>query len=224
MADVTLYADSNGGEIGTSAASMAALFAKTTGSGYGKENWFQANVKAEYFEIYQPVFRFNTSSIPAGSTIDAVVLELRVRQTGDWDPYPAGVIEAYPIAYCGDDFQASLDLLSVAQAQTAYSNDARLARSPIYPGQGQAENTDYEFISDAAFASSLNLSGYTNIVLIPANWRTETSTTQFVQYLSQHHETQAYRPRLHIEYTEGEPPSGGAIPVIMHHLKQQGIS
>jgi hypothetical protein len=213
VAEVTIYAEQDGGGLGVGGSTFADLLTRTEANGtdYSTATGFNAKIDATYNEVYQILFRFDTSSL-SGATINDVTLNLTTDAwaPGGWGGVAAGAVEAYVISDVISDGYDRSDLVSVAEAQSLYSGGNLAATSPYDAGGNPASYVrDWEWASDADFPDLLNLSGYTCMVLIPSNWRTETETTQGWGVFTQHHATEAYRPRLVVDYTEG---GGGGVP------------
>jgi len=211
VAEVTIYAEQDGGGISRGATDWDTLFAVTEAGGldYSDATSYEVNLDGTYYEIYQLLCRFDTSAL-SGATINDVTLELTTDAwgPGGWSGVAAGAIEAYVISDVISDGYDESDLVSVAEAGSLYSGGYLAATSPYDAGGSPAAYVrDWEFVSDADFPDLLNLSGYTCMALIPSNWRTETETSQaWKSIFTQHHATEAYRPRLVIDYTAA---SGG---------------
>lgn len=230
MAETTIYAEQDGGGIsrGANPADWETLFAITASgaSNYSTATAHKVALDGTYYEIYQLLFRFDTSDL-SGATINDVTLELTTNAwgAGGWNGAAAGAIEAYVLdSDVIADGYARSDLISTAEAASLYSGGNLAATSP-YDAGGSATGyvRDWEFVSDADFTDLVNDSGYTCMALIPSNWRTETEASQaWRDIFTQHHATEAYRPRLVIDYTEGG--GGISIPVVRHHLQMQGIA
>lgn len=226
MAEVTIYAEQDGGGFAVSGSDWANLLTRTEAAGtdYAEDALYDVRISTDYNECYQIVFRFNTSStnIPSGATINSVTLETT---TGEWKPggwggAAAGVVEAYVVSgIISDDFDKD-DLVSVSEAGTLNSGGYLAATSPYDAGGNPAANIrDWEWASDADFVDLINTSGYTEIALIPANWRTSTQTSAgWAGIYTQHESTQARRPRLVVDYTEAASGVSFLPHIMCHHF------
>ncbi len=213
MAELTIYAKQDGGGLAKRMGNWSALFGVTEarGTGYSTATLHNVALDGTYYEIYQLLCRFDTSAL-SGATINDVTLNLTTDAwgPGGWNGVAAGAVEAYVISdVIGDGYDTS-DLVSVAEAQSLYSGGDLAATSPADAGGNPAGYVrDWEWASDADFPDLLNLSGYTEIALIPSNWRTKTETSQaWKNIFTQHHATEAYRPRLVVDYTA----AAGGVP------------
>lgn len=229
MAETTIYAEAEeGGGRAASAASWSGLFAITSTYGEFDDNPTPpVEISGDDYSMNQIAYLFDTSELGAGATISDIALEITVDEWGGggWDGIGAGAAEGYVFNWQNGDPEDAF--LSVALAQSLYTSGAFAGVSPAFAGEMAAADARHALFTGAGanFGASINPTGYTGIILAPSNWRTETQANQRVNNVcSPFHTNPLYLPRLYIEYTEGEPPSGGAIPVIMHHLKQQGIS
>lgn len=217
MAEVTIYAEQDGGQLSVSGSDWDDLLSKTEAGGLAYGTGATGNVKLDvtYWEVYQLLCRFDlASNVPSGATIDSVTLEVTFPAWGGggWGGFPAGAVEAYVVSVIADGYNKS-DLVSVSEAGSLSSGGYLAATSPQDSGGNPAANIrDFAFTSDADFADLLNLDGYTELALIPANWRTSTQTAVNCSLYSQFETTEAYRPRVIVEYTEasGQDESGGS--------------
>lgn len=221
MAEVTIYAEQDGGQHPMGASTWEDLLAKTH---YGIE-WHEIDptyirvLATEYNEVYQQHFRFDTSTnnIPSGATITSVTFVWSraawggAANAGDFEVYindwwsPSGAFE-------------NTDIVSYAEAGSLYSGGYRVATSPAVTNSGQV--VAMTFTSESDFADHLNRSGYTVMTSYPANWRTGTATNVTLNLHSQFCTTEAYRPRLVVTYTEAS--GGTASPTGSFHIQSHG--
>lgn len=219
MAEVTIYAEQDGGQHPMGASTWEDLLERTS---YGI-GWHDIDptyirvLSAHCNEVYQQHLRFDTSTnnIPSGATITSVTFVWSravwggAANAGDFEVYindwwsPSGAFE-------------NTDIVSYAEAGSLYSGGYRVATSPAVTNSDKV--VAMTFTSESDFADHLNRSGYTVMTSYPANWRTGTATSVTINVHSQFCTTEAYRPRLIVTYSLSASPTGS------YHIQSHGTA
>jgi hypothetical protein len=216
VSTVDIYATS-GGAVILNNTTMAAVYD-------GTYNWSSATDNGTTVGIgirmdvsdYQSTQMFvgfdtSTTNIPAGATINSVALSLVA--TEDWPMGGAGdaILEAYIYDWSGSGI-AEADFRTHTALASLYTSPGRMASLDVSTIDNALGPTTLPLASGAAFASSL--SGTTTyLVIVEQQGRLDSAFSAQARIIvgSDDNATQAYRPKITVDYTVAEVQFSGLI-------------
>lgn len=212
-----------------------------SGASYNPDNWGQAfaNPNATTigtywdtgYSVHQACLAFDLTdpvsgdALTAGATITSVSLTWRTLGHGA----TAQNVESYVFEWAGPGVwghDESGDWRTIAQLQSLYDSGDGVCFSCAMPS-GWMGASGKTFTTGPAGVSAVEaaIGGTLKLLAVVANYRAGNTPSDrfYCEWSMPNDATAAYRPTLTIEYEEGGP-TGPPIPVIIHHLREQGIS
>ena len=159
----------------------------------------------------QAFFKFDTTSIPSGSTVSAATLTVTCQNYNSL--LVAGVLEVYPYIWSEDgesnvataSFRSSTNLTSLYNSGNGLfaSHDATWGAWDTI-----GANTPHVLDTGPSAASGIVVNGTTRLMLSFASNRTETQPGNNCNFrlCSANHATSSYRPTLNVTYTAPAGP------------------
>lgn len=185
----------------------------TLGLGSLNTSGFQAGQQllTGSYRVYEPMVGFDTSSIPDTDVISTAVLSLygNANNLNSTTPEFRARLKDWSTTVDTGDFVAGASLSSLTLLAT-------------FDSAGYAA-AYMDFMSDAAFPASIDKAGFTRMTVTHADLETGSAPAglQYIIFQSADTSGTTQDPKLTITHAA---PAGSSIPVIMHHLRQQGIA
>lgn len=208
MATVEITAAQAGGTVAAQDSVLANVY--SAASGYQDTSSTAVSVGVQFYnpnyEQVQLCLQFDTTStnIPAGATINSATLKWTNTSWGRGNGEGA-VFEVYLLSWSGGgltgaDYQSSTDLGSL-------NSSPGLLAHWTAPGNGEAI-TEYTFEYETAFASNINTSGNTEVIVVAQEGRTAPTwdANCAVGVYTPYETTASYRPKLYVDYTAAAAP------------------
>lgn len=210
-----------------------------SGDTYDPDNWGQAMGNSQpqtYWDLSDKYYAeqvclsldltdpIQGTALAAGDTITSAILAWRNLGHGN----TAQTVESYVFSWLGPGpwgHDVSGDWRTIAQLQTLHASGSGVCFSCALPAGWMGES-DKTFTSGPAAASAVQnaIGGTLKLIFVVANFRAgNTPTGRFYCSWARYNDsTPASRPTLTVQYDEGG--GGPSIPVIVHHLREQGIA